>query len=127
MNHLEQLLTVWDHLPPAEAVARAWADPGPKRGTWHVHARRDVRDLMPLLGRALDRLLEELVDQLPSTDPDLWADLPILATVSCRDVSCRCGHLHRRHTAGGRQCRARECGCLGFVCSCRGRRNCAAS
>lgn len=115
---------MWDHLPAAEAVARAWSDPGPKRGTWHVHARRDVRDLMPLLGRALDRLLEELVDQLPATDPDLWADEPLLATVACTEVSCRCGHLHRRHARGG-HCRSRDCGCLGFSCSCRGRRDCA--
>lgn len=123
---LEQLLGVWDHLPAAEAVARAWADPGPKQGTWHVHARRDVRDLMPLLGRALDRLLVDLEDLLPATDPNLWAEEPALATVACSEVSCRCGHLYRRHAGGGARCRSRDCGCTRFVCSCRGSRGCAA-
>lgn len=124
---LEDLLAVWDGLAAAEAVARAWADPGPKSGTWHVHARRDVRESMPLLGRALDRLLEEMADQLPATDPALWADEPALSITPCSDVACRCGHLHRRHAEGGRRCRARDCGCAAYRCGCRGRRDCAAS
>lgn len=120
---LEELLAVWDHLPAAEAVARAWADPGPRSGTWHQLARRDVADRMPLLARALDRLLLEHADVVPPTDPDLWAALPTLATVACGDVSCRCGHLHARHALGG-GCRARECRCARFACSCRGARAC---
>jgi hypothetical protein len=123
---LDDLLAVWDHLPAAEAVARAWLDPGPKSGTWHQHARRDVAELMPLLARALDRLLGDLVDELPSTDPDLWAEEPALADVGCSEVSCRCGHLYRRHAGGGARCRARDCGCSRFVCSCRGVRGCGA-
>lgn len=123
---LEQLLGVWDDLPADEAVARAWMEPSPAQGTWHRHARRDVADLMPLLARALDRLLVELEDKLPVPDPALWAELPQLATVACKAVSCRCGHLHVRHARGGR-CRARECRCSAFSCSCRGRRDCAAS
>lgn len=120
-----ELEQVWDHLPAAEAVARAWSDPGPQSGTWHQHARRDVRNLMPLLGRALDRLLAELQDSLPATDPDLWAAEPLLATVVCADVSCRCGHLYPRHAGGGGHCRARDCHCNRFSCSCRGVRGCA--
>lgn len=123
----DDLLQVWDGLAAAEAVARAWADPGPKSGTWHAHARRDVRELMPLLGRALDRLLEDMADRIPATDPDLWAEEPALATVACTEVSCRCGHLHARHSAAGGRCRSRDCGCAGYRCSCRGRRDCAAS
>lgn len=123
---LAELLAVWDHLPAAEAVARAWADPGPRSGTWHQHARRDVADLMPLLGRALDRLLEEMADQLPATDPDLWAEEPALSSTACTEISCRCGHLRRRHARGG-PCRAHRCGCEGFRCACRGARSCAVS
>lgn len=120
----DDLLAVWDHLPAAEAVARAWLDPGPKSGTWHQHARRDVAEILPLLARALDRLLVELEDTLPSTDPDLWAAEPLLATVACAEVSCRCGHLYRRHAGGGARCRARDCSCSRFACSCRDVRDC---
>lgn len=65
---------MWDHLPAAEAIARAWMDPGaPHRfGTWHRQARVDVEYVMPLLARALDRLLLEHADDLPSTDWRLW-------------------------------------------------------
>lgn len=124
---LRELEEVWDGLPAAEAVARAWRDPGPRHGSWHKHARRDVGDLMPLLARALDRLLLELLDQLPPTDEAVWEPEPALATVACADVSCRCGHLGKRHAAGGlygERCRARDCPCARFVCSCRGRREC---
>lgn len=131
---LSELEGVWDDLPPEEAVARAWRDPGdPKTyGTWHQWARRDVEALMPLLARALDRLLADLLaaDRLPDTDPRLWEEAPVVATVGCRAVSCRCGHLHRRHAAGlqgsGGPCRARDCRCQRFSCACGGRRDCAA-
>jgi hypothetical protein len=69
----EERMAIWDHLPAAEAVARAWMDPGPRHGTWHKTARADVEYCMPLLARALDRLLVELVDVLPSSDAwRLW-------------------------------------------------------
>jgi hypothetical protein len=70
----EERMAMWDDLPAAEAVARAWQDPGsPHRfGTWHKRAREDVAYVMPLLARALDRLLEELQDVMPSTDWRLW-------------------------------------------------------
>lgn len=65
----------FDHLPAVEAVARAWREVDPRtHGTWHKHARALVHDQLPLLGRALDRLLAELLEQhrLPNTDPRLW-------------------------------------------------------
>jgi hypothetical protein len=69
----EERMAVWDHLPAAQAVARAWQPPDPRRfGRWHALAREEVADLMPLLARALDRLLVELDDVLPSTDWRLW-------------------------------------------------------
>lgn len=133
---LRELEGQWDGLPAAEAVARAWRDPGdPKKwGTWHRWARRDVQHLMPLLARALDRLLVDLDDVLPATDERLWEEAPAIATVACREVSCRCGHLRARHVAPARRgggpashCRARDCRCFRFACSCGGRRLCAST
>lgn len=52
-------LIKYDDLPVEEALWRAWNDPGShsvQRLTWHAYRRKDVRDNMPLLARALDRL-----------------------------------------------------------------------
>jgi hypothetical protein len=91
---------VWDHLPAAEAVARAWRTPGPPEthGTWHPRAVDEVRHLLPLLARALDRLLAELVDELPAQAPELWADVPAPGgdLEDCRT----CGHVRKRHRYG---------------------------
>ena len=51
-------LTMYDDLPAAEAVAKAWTVPGPVPGL-HEQMRRNIRHDMPLLGRALDRLEKE--------------------------------------------------------------------
>jgi hypothetical protein len=127
---LRDLGDVWDHLPAIEAVARAWRDPGdPKKwGTWHRWARRDVADLMPLLTRALDRLVAEMLAAglVPNSDPELWEEAPALSTVACSKVSCRCGHPRTRHRGGVGYCRARDCTCHQVRCSCAGRRDCAA-
>lgn len=72
MSRFEELVQVWDHLPAHEAVARAWMTPRPSAGTWHQRARADVEYCMPLLARALDRLLLEHADVLPSADWRLW-------------------------------------------------------
>lgn len=69
---LDELMAVWDHLPALEAVARAWQEPPGSYGTWHRTARAEVGYLMPLLTRALDRLLLEHADVLPSGDERLW-------------------------------------------------------
>ena len=47
-----------DDLPPAEAVLRAWTDPGPNP-EWHERTRHELHGSMPLLARALDRLEAE--------------------------------------------------------------------
>lgn len=49
-------LRKFDHLPPVEAVWRAWTDPGPNV-EWHNRAKQQVQDAMPLLARALDRVV----------------------------------------------------------------------
>lgn len=46
-----------DHLPPEEALVRAWSEPG-AASRWHWMCVQVVRDCMPLLARALDRLVE---------------------------------------------------------------------
>lgn len=47
-----------DHLPPLEALAEAWSTPGPHPSIHLLH-RRMVRDAMPLVARALDRLADD--------------------------------------------------------------------
>lgn len=44
-----------DHLPPAEAVRRAWQDTG-QHPAHHRAMQREVAERMPLLARALNRL-----------------------------------------------------------------------
>lgn len=44
-----------DHLEPADAVLRAWIDPGP-HPEWHERTRAELHLAMPLLARALERL-----------------------------------------------------------------------
>jgi hypothetical protein len=76
----QELTEQFDHLPPAHAAARAWRPLDVKRfGTWHKRSRDEVADLMPLLARALDRLLEELADELPGQNDPLWRELSELA------------------------------------------------
>ena len=48
----------YDALPPAEAVAAAWANAGP-HPDYHRRMQEQVRARMPMLGRALDRLARE--------------------------------------------------------------------
>ena len=47
-------LRSYDDLPPFDAIVAAWTRPGP-RPDLHRRCRAEVRRLMPLLGRALDR------------------------------------------------------------------------
>lgn len=46
-----------DALPPLEAVVAAWTDPGPNP-FWHRMQQEALRQSMPLLAHALDRLAE---------------------------------------------------------------------
>lgn len=41
-----------------EAVVAAWINPGP-HPHWHKYRQRDVRESMPVLALALDRLAKE--------------------------------------------------------------------
>ena len=43
---------------PAQAVIEAWTRPGP-HPQWHEAAKREVRDAMPVLAAALDRMAAE--------------------------------------------------------------------
>ena len=54
----ESGLRQYDNLEPAEAVLRAWNTPGP-RPDWHAKAQKKVREAMPVLARALDRMASE--------------------------------------------------------------------
>lgn len=49
-------LKKYDDLPPVEAVKKAWSTPGSFPGA-HEHAKRVVQDSMPLLFRAIERLV----------------------------------------------------------------------
>lgn len=69
----EDIVIRWDKLPAADAVARAWQDPGPRHGTWHASARREIERLMPMLAQHLDRLREEL-ELPPVVEWELWED-----------------------------------------------------
>lgn len=51
-------LRQYDDLPAAEAVLKAWTEAG-SHPPAHRHAQNIVRDSMPVLYRALERLAEE--------------------------------------------------------------------
>ena len=53
-------LKMYDGLPPEEAVAAAWLIMG-RNPNYHVQKKAEVRNAMPLLARALDRMAEEYV------------------------------------------------------------------
>jgi hypothetical protein len=71
VNKYDELMTRWDKLEAAQAVARAWQDPGPRHGSWHKRAREELAYSMPLLARHLDRLLVEL-ELPPVVEWELW-------------------------------------------------------
>ena len=53
--YTEDGLRRFDHLPAAEAVAAAWVWEGPQPD-WHRQTQQ-VRDAMPVLARAIERLV----------------------------------------------------------------------
>lgn len=53
----EEGLAQFDDLPAALAVALCWSEPG-DNPRWHRKMQEEVRDRMPVLARALDRLIE---------------------------------------------------------------------
>ena len=73
-------LRKFDHLPPCEAVIAAWTSTG-SNPRWGEAAIAETRAAMPLLARALDRLVqqqEELVDE--------WMLVTGLSTKETRDL-----------------------------------------
>ena len=74
-------LRKFDHLPPAEAVIAAWTSTG-SNPSWGEAAIAETRAAMPLLARALDRMVrqqqEELVDE--------WMQVTGLSTKENRDL-----------------------------------------
>lgn len=50
-------ITMYDGLPPEEAVVRSWADYG-SNPRHHIEQQDKLRKSMPLLARALDRLVD---------------------------------------------------------------------
>lgn len=53
----EEGLSQFDDLPAAIAVALCWSEPG-ENPRWHRKMQEEVRDRMPVLARALDRLTD---------------------------------------------------------------------
>lgn len=51
-------LTQYDELPPGLAVTLAWSEPG-INPHYHRMMQDDIRAQMPVLARALDRMVEE--------------------------------------------------------------------
>ena len=53
-----QGLRKFDHLSPEEAAVEAWVSLG-SNPKWGLESKQLVRDAMPLLARALDRMVEK--------------------------------------------------------------------
>lgn len=53
----EEGLAQYDDFAPGEAVYLAWSEPG-DNPRWHNKMQDEVRSQMPVLARALDRLVE---------------------------------------------------------------------
>lgn len=51
-------LRKFDHLPADQAVVEAWTSLG-SNPSWGLKSKQLVRDAMPLLARALDRMVEK--------------------------------------------------------------------
>lgn len=56
--HTPQGLGRYDHLPPLEAIIRAWTEGG-VAPDWHTEAQMEVSRAMPLLARAIRRAVAE--------------------------------------------------------------------
>ncbi len=59
----EEGLKTYDDLPVEEAVALAWSEAG-NNPTWHFRMQQIVRAQMPVLARALDRMVETKTNSL---------------------------------------------------------------
>ena len=72
-------LRKFDHLPPCEAVIAAWTSVG-SNPSWGSDAIAETRAAMPLLARALDRMVrqQQLVDE--------WMQVTGLSAKENRDL-----------------------------------------
>lgn len=64
MNIMPNGIRKYDHLPPVEAIVQAWTIKGPQP-LYHVRAKGVVAQTMPLLARAIERLVKETHDHKP--------------------------------------------------------------
>jgi hypothetical protein len=55
-------LRQYDHLSPDEALAAAWANAGPDP-QWHLAAQTHLRDTMPVVHRAILRIVERVREE----------------------------------------------------------------
>jgi len=88
--YTEDGLRRFDQLPAAEAVAAAWLEVDSRHADWHRKSQQVVRDAMPVLARAVERLANQQVtveivgaDQLPepfrSRATQIAAELTVVA------------------------------------------------
>lgn len=64
MNIMPKGIRKYDHLPPVEAIVQAWTIKGPQP-QYHDFAKNAVARAMPLLARAIERLVKETHDHKP--------------------------------------------------------------
>lgn len=64
MNVMPKGIRKYDHLPPVEAIVQAWTIEGPQP-LYHNAAKNAVAQAMPLLARAIERLVKETHDHKP--------------------------------------------------------------
>lgn len=60
--HTATGLRQYDHLSPDEALAAAWANAGPNP-EWHLAAQTQLRDTMPVVHRAILRIVERVREE----------------------------------------------------------------
>ena len=78
-------LRKFDHLPPAEAVIAAWTSTG-SNPSWGEAAITETRAAMPLLARALDRMVRQQQEEKRAQLVDEWMQVTGLSTKETRDL-----------------------------------------
>ena len=77
-------LRKFDHLPPCEAVIAAWTSVG-SNPSWGRDAIAETRAAMPLLARALDRMVRQQQEKRAQI-VDEWMLVTGLSTKETRDL-----------------------------------------
>ena len=78
-------LRKFDHLPPCEAALAAWTSVG-SNPSWGRDAIAETRAAMPLLARALDRMVRQQQEENLAQLVDEWAQVTGLSTKETRDL-----------------------------------------